>query len=164
MQLFLRFLRRETKECIEKGVRLQIVGRRDRLAPRLVREIERSEEATGNGSRVTVRIAIDYSSRDLIARAAAECQAPTRESFVEALAVAMNAREASDVDLLIRTGREKRISDFLLWEIAYAELYFTDVLWPDFARDDLAAAIEDFAHRQRRFGRVAPVARVAGGV
>ena len=132
MTLFQRFLSSEIARCVDAGVRLSIIGRRDRLTPTLLRLIESAEHATRHGARVWLRLAIDYSSRNAIAR----------RDFIE------------DVDLLIRTGREKRLSDFLLFEAAYAELHFTDKLWPDFDRDDLLRAVDEFHSRQRRFGAI----------
>jgi undecaprenyl diphosphate synthase len=130
MQLFREFLKRETSRCIKDGVRLSIIGRRDRLARRLVAEIERSECLTASGSNLHLRVAVDYSGRAAI----------------------RSGEVGPDVDLLIRTGGEQRLSDFLLWESAYAELYFTPRMWPDFDRSDLAAAIHSFQQRERRFG------------
>jgi undecaprenyl diphosphate synthase len=101
---------------------------------------------------------MDYSARDALLAAAARVAkgaAPTRETFEQSLSEAINAPSGTrDVDLLIRTGGEQRLSDFLLWESAYAELYFTDVLWPDFAEADLAAAVRAFAARDRRYGAI----------
>ncbi len=130
MRLFARHLRTETPRCVEHGVALRVVGRRDRLPGPLVDTIERSEAATAHGPRLDLRLAVDYS-----ARAAIE-----------------SGRLLPDVDLLIRTGGEQRLSDFLLWECAYAELYFTPIMWPDFGAADLAAAVTWFQARERRFG------------
>ena len=107
-----------------------------------------------------LRIALDYSSRDAIAQAAARWRgehAPSRDDFARLLA-SPDCENAGDVDLLIRSGGEKRLSDFLLWEAAYAELCFVDTLWPDFGADDLRAAIADFHRRERRFGGLGDVA------
>lgn len=157
------FLRLETKRLRQRGARLEIIGRRDRLAESVLREIEKAESATAMGRNIHVRVAIDYSSRDAIARAAAGAGAPLANERVlcpELLALrmmeAMNAQSA-DVDLLIRTGGEKRLSDFLLWESAYAELLFTDRMWPDFDEADLESALEEFRRRERRFGGVVSV-------
>ena len=130
MRLFARYLRTETAELVEKGVRLTIVGRRDRLPPSLIDAITAAEHATTGGTRLELRIAVDYSARAAIQRGAL----------------------LPDVDLLIRTGGEQRLSDFLLWECAYAELWFTDRMWPDFGASHLAAAIHEFHSRDRRFG------------
>jgi undecaprenyl diphosphate synthase len=160
-----RYLDREAPELAAHGVRLEVVGRRDRLPRRAKLAVERAEAATAWGARLRLRIAVDYSARDAIARAAASLQGgtPSREAFAEALARACNAAPAPDVDLLVRTGGEQRLSDFLLWECAYAELVFLDTLWPDFDADALAAAVAEFARRERRFGGVTPNAAPAAG-
>ncbi|HEX9705470.1 MAG TPA: polyprenyl diphosphate synthase [Gemmatimonadales bacterium] len=130
MRLFARHLRTETPELVQNGVRCHVVGRRDRLAAPLVAQIVDAQEATAAGTRLDLRLAIDYSAREAI-RA---------------------GQILPDADLVIRTGGEQRLSDFLLWESAYAELYFTDVLWPDFDTAQLAAAVAEFHRRDRRFG------------
>ena len=159
MKLFRRYLKSEIAELKAEGVRLQVIGRRDRLAPDLVRLIEESEEATQICRRLSLRLAVDYSSRDLLVSAVRAAAARTdlnRASLSLLLGQAMHTEEpAPDVDLLIRTGGEKRLSDFLLWECAYAELVFTDRMWPDFQGDALAQAISEYSSRNRRFGRVA---------
>jgi undecaprenyl diphosphate synthase len=159
MKLFGRYLRSEVADLKKNGVRLQVVGRRDRLAPALVQEMERAEEATADGERLLLRLAVDYSSRDLMleaVRAAASASDIERKDMATLLGQAMHGGgPAPDVDLLIRTGGERRLSDFLLWECAYAELYFTTVMWPDYAAEHLAEAIRDFRSRDRRFGEVA---------
>ena len=130
MRLFARYLRSETAELIAQGVKLIVIGRRDRLPASLVAAIAAAEQATAQGTRLELRIAVDYSGR-----------------------AAIRAGELlPDVDLLIRTGGEQRLSDFLLWECAYAELWFTDRMWPDFGASQLAAAIHEFHSRDRRFG------------
>ena len=130
MRLFARHLRTEAVELTRTGVRLEVIGRRDRLAPVLIAAIAAAERATAGGTRLRLRLAVDYSGRAAIRAGAL----------------------LPDVDLLIRTGGEQRLSDFLLWEAAYAELYFTDTMWPDFGAADLARAVSDFRTRQRRFG------------
>ena len=147
-------LERETTELAENGVRLEIIGRRDRLPPGLKGAIERAESATAWGTRLRLRIAVDYSARDAILRAATALAGTpaTRGEFALQLARASNGSPAPDVDLLIRTGSEQRLSDFLLWECAYAELLFLDTLWPDFDGAALAGAAEEFGRRERRFG------------
>ncbi|MEM7417424.1 MAG: polyprenyl diphosphate synthase [Gemmatimonadota bacterium] len=159
MKLFGRYLTSETKELKESGVRLQIVGRRDRLAPDLVRRMEKSERETARENRLLLRLAVDYSSRDLLleaVRAASVASDIERQDMATLLGQAMHAHgPAPDVDLLIRTGGERRLSDFLLWECAYAELLFTQVMWPDYNGAHLAEAVRDFRARERRFGEVA---------
>ena len=154
MTLLQRFLATETARCVESGVRLNVIGRRDRLSPALVRLIESSEAATAGGRKLRLRLAIDYSSRDAIERAS--CDKCSPHSFRQRLSLAIHADSIiEDVDLLIRTGREKRLSDFLLFEAAYAELHFSDRLWPDFDASDLEHAVSDYRTRERRFGGVA---------
>lgn len=158
MHLFGGLLRSEAERCRENGIRMQVIGRRDRLAPRLREAIEQAEAATAGGTRMHLRLAVDYSARDAIVEAAhllAGGGSWDRSAFTAALGAACHTdAPAPDVDLLIRTGGEQRLSDFLLWECAYAELYFTDVRWPDFDVPHLEAALQAFACRERRFGRV----------
>lgn len=163
MALLRRALITEGKRCIDNGVRLTILGRRDRLPPSLAEAITQVECATAHGRRMHLRVAIDYSARDAILRAAArlaETGGPfTREALTAAIAgVDHDPCEARDVDLLVRTGGEQRLSDYLLWECAYAELFFTPRLWPDFSEEDFIRALEEFGGRERRFGRVSVVA------
>ena len=189
MRLLRRYLMAETGRCVENGVRIQVIGRRDRLASALVREIESAERATSRGEKLWLRIAVDYSARDAILRAAWRLSAGqlpgdargqgdggsqgdgrsqghhpgapiSREEFSRLVAECPEQR-AHDVDLLIRTGGEKRLSDFLLWECAYAELIFTERMWPDFGVADLEAAVLEFRHRERRFGTVPAAASSA---
>jgi undecaprenyl diphosphate synthase len=152
MKLFAQFLESETARCIENGVRLQVIGRRDRLAAPLCCAIARAEAATRGGARLLLRIAVDYSGREAILAAAREAPTLSGEALGGVLGPA--------VDLLIRTGGERRLSDFLLWESAYAELIFSRRMWPDFNADDLAGAVREFRGRERRFGGV-PVVAVA---
>jgi len=154
MRLFREYIRSETARCIGNGVRLEVIGRRDRLGLSLLRAIEAAEVATSGGTRLRLRIAIDYSGRDAILRAA-QCVrqgALSRESFGRLVAIVDHGSPVPELDLLIRTGGEHRLSDFLLWEAAYAELHFTGLMWPEFGPDALRAAIQDFASRERRFG------------
>ena len=135
MRLFQRYLASESAALRENGVRLSVIGRRDRLAPALVRQIGAAEQLTEDGRKLHLRLAVDYSAREAIRRSHRDPR-----------------WLGPDVDLLIRTGGERRLSDFLLWECAYAELYFTDKRWPDFRAADLEHALTDFHSRQRRFG------------
>lgn len=149
------YLRLESARLKEKGVRLEVIGRRDRLAPAVVREIERAESQTSGCRRLALRIAVDYSSREAILTAAASVAAGLGRATPELshqTVTAVLTRGAGDVDLLIRTGGEKRLSDFLLWESAYAELYFTDRMWPEFDSNDLETAVHEFHRRERKFG------------
>ena len=159
MTLFRRYLKTEIDELQDNGVRVKVVGRRDRLAYGLVTAIERAEELTAGGERLELRIAVDYSSRDVVLkaiRAAAAASDIERQDLATLIGHAMNGEgRAPDVDFLIRTGGERRLSDFLLWECAYAELYFTPTMWPEFQGSELAAAMDEFRARDRRFGHVA---------
>jgi undecaprenyl diphosphate synthase len=146
MKMFHTYLRREQAKCVDKGVRVSVIGRRDRLPRLLLPVIEECESATADGERLHLRLAVDYSSRDAILAAAQSLNGnASREALSEALG-------PQDVDLLIRTGGEQRLSDFMLWECAYAELVFTPVMWPDFSAADLGAAVGEFRSRERRFG------------
>jgi len=153
MRLLKRYLVSETARCLDNGVRLSVIGRRDRLSRDLVNTIEHTERITAHGSELHLRLAIDYSARAAIAGAAArvrgECPA---EEFEQHLAAVMHSEVGPPVDLLIRTGGERRLSDFMLWECAYAELVFTDTFWPDFDEPAFEAALLEFARRDRRFG------------
>ena len=138
---------------------MRIIGRRDRIPAELLRAINNAEHATRAGRTLDLRIAVDYSSRDAILRAARKVTSTSedgaREEFARLLShVDHGVGESRDVDLLIRTGGEQRLSDFLLWECAYAELFFTRKMWPEFAPVDLADAVEEFKSRERRFGAV----------
>ena len=163
------FLRLETERMRQRGARLEVIGRRDRLPEPVLRSIEKSEWITSAGRGIHLRVAIDYSSRDAIAMAAARAvrafpdeSEPSCDRVRPMLSQAL-AGDAGEVDLLIRTGGEKRLSDFLLWESAYAELSFTDRMWPEFDEADFDAAVCEFRHRERRFGGVpAPVVSIAG--
>lgn len=162
MRLLRTYLRSERRELIGNGVRLSVIGRRDRIPSDLRKEVEASERATHGGDRLWLRIAVDYSARDAIVRAA-QLAGPDidRARFERLLTLVDNGPPVEPVDLLIRSGGERRLSDFLLWESAYAELYFTPTLWPDFAAVHLEAALTDFQHRDRRYGGL-PDAKRAG--
>lgn len=146
------YLRSDARRFVEGGARLSLIGRRDRLSPRLVAAIEAVEAASAGGQRLHLRIAIDYSSREEIVRAANDWRALPGATLDDFSRLVAGAADAEAVDLMIRTGGEKRLSDFLLWECAYAELWFTDTLWPDFTEAGFAAAVHDFRRRDRRFG------------
>ena len=151
------FLRLETARLCARGARLEVIGRRDRLPRAALKAIEDSERATCDGAGLHLRVAIDYSSRDAIARAAfnaIDALGPRRFVSPEMFGPMLSNSFSGDVDLLIRTGGEKRLSDFLLWECAYAELLFTERMWPEFNESDFDAALAEFAHRERRFGAV----------
>jgi undecaprenyl diphosphate synthase len=153
LRLIARFLRQETRHAIRRGVRIRIVGRRGVLPEPLATAVADAEEATARGSGLLLQVAIDYSGRDAILAAAARIGArgATRADFSRELGT------AGDVDLCIRTGGEMRLSDFLLWECAYAELVFTRTPWPDFDGRALAAAVAAYRRRTRTFGALAAV-------
>ncbi len=139
-------------------MRLSVLGRRDRLPPELTAAIEATEAATRNERLLNLRLVIDYSGREAILRAVRELSSaasPSQQEFSRLLAEVNHLEGPSrDVDLLIRTGGEQRLSDFLLWESAHAELIFTKRLWPDYDAADLEAAVKEFHSRERRFGRL----------
>jgi len=154
LRLLHEYLLTETEHCIEEGVRLNIIGRRDRLPATLRQAIVDSEAATARGTRLHLRLAVDYSARESIFHAACRYYKATElspESFSNVLAEVCRGG-STEVDLLIRTGGEQRISDFLLWECAFAEFVFLQKRWPDFTVSDLEAAVKEFAHRERTRG------------
>ena len=147
MRLLGHYLTQETDRCIANGVQLEAIGRRDRLPASVVRMIEDAERQTLGGAKLRLRLAIDYSARHAIVEAAARTQGQGAEALSKLL--------GPDVDLLIRTSGEQRLSDFLLWESAYAEIVFTPRMWPEFGARDLADAVAEFHRRDRRFGAIA---------
>jgi len=146
MRLLAWYLESQTAGAIAAGIRVEAIGRRDRLPGALAAAIAASEAATAHGTGLRLRVALDYSGRDAILAAAGDASELSRAGI--------DRRLGPPVDLLIRTGGERRLSDFLLWESAYAELVFSRVLWPDFGAAELAAAVRDFRARDRRFGAV----------
>jgi undecaprenyl diphosphate synthase len=158
MALLRFYLANEVESLVRNGVRLTVIGRRDRLPDGIAEAIARAEALTAGGEVLHLRIAVDYSARDAILNAAAKAASVgrdlTREMFSEFVT---GERGLRDVDLVIRTSGEKRLSDFLLWESAYAELLFTEQMWPDFGGEDLAEALATFHRRERRFGGLQPV-------
>jgi undecaprenyl diphosphate synthase len=167
MFLLRRYLFTETRRCIDESIRMSVIGRRDRLDESLLRAIEQSERLSADGKRMHLRIAVDYSAQNSIlqaARRARRTSSLTAHEFHRLLnEVNHSALPAGEVDLLIRTGGEKRLSDFLLWECAYAELHFTDCLWPDLDEQQFQAALQEYAGRARRFGKVNSESCVEGG-
>ena len=152
MELLRGYLTNEVKSLVDNDIRLRVIGRRDRLPDGIAATIERAEAATARGAALNLRIAVDYSARDAIVQAAQRASAMDlcdRDTFA---ALVTGGSQLRDVDLIIRTSGERRLSDFLLWESAYAELYFTERMWPDFDADDLAEAMTSFHGRERRFG------------
>jgi undecaprenyl diphosphate synthase len=166
MELFEEYLIGETGRCVELGIRLHVVGRRDRLPRQLLDTIEAVEAATQCGRALYLRIAVDYSARHSIWQAARMCGAgDDLPAFERMLARSVHEDEPVPVvDLLIRCGGEQRLSDLFGWECAHAELLFLPVMWPDFGADDLRGAMDEFHRRERRFGAlpVLPVERGAG--
>jgi undecaprenyl diphosphate synthase len=156
--LLRRHLLTQTQRCLDQSIRINVIGRRDRLPPGLRQLIERSELATAHCRGMCLRIAVDYSSQHSLIETCRRLQSESgidRPRFAERLAAVDHAMApAPEVDLLIRTGGEQRLSDFLLWECAYAELYFVDCLWPDFDHQAFQHALEEYGQRDRRFGRI----------
>ena len=148
MAMFAERIDRETPELDEEGVRMRFIGRRDRLGAELVRRMEWAEQKTGGNERITLFVAFDYGGRAEIVDAARSFEGETEEEFRRHL----YAPDMHDPDLLIRTSGERRISNYLLWQLAYAEFVFRDELWPDFSREALEESLEEYAARGRRFG------------
>lgn len=161
MELFIKVLQRdELRQFHEQGVRVRFVGSRERFSPRLRNLMEQAESRTANNSRLCVNVAADYGGRWDIAEGArrlaekvADGRLRAADVSPETLAAELSLADTPMPDLCIRTGGEHRISNFLLWQFAYTELYFTDTYWPDFDDQAFAVALDDFARRQRRFGR-----------
>ncbi len=153
--IFEDYLRNEIAHWVRQGVRVSVIGRRNRVPESLRDAMAESEAATKSCGRTHLRLAMDYSSREAILGAATQLKmVRDLAEFAFPRALAFPDGAVPDVDLMIRTGGEQRLSDFMLWECAYAELYFTPVLWPDFSAKDFTAAIEDFRARDRRYGRI----------
>ncbi|MBB5019564.1 undecaprenyl diphosphate synthase [Chitinivorax tropicus] len=156
MQLFIKAMEREVERMSDNNIRLKIIGRLDRFEPQLAEMIQASQDKTAHNTGLTLTIAADYGGRwdilqatnALLATRGGQCEV-TEEALSPYLAMSY----APEPDLFIRTGGEQRISNFLLWQLAYSELYFTDVLWPDFNLDVLKQAISSYQSRERRFGR-----------
>jgi undecaprenyl diphosphate synthase len=168
MKLFGQYLFSETRRCVEQSIRVNVIGRRDRLSENLLRSIEQSERLSAHCGGMHLRIAVDYSSQFSIleaarrARRSPETADLSADDFQRLLHDVDHAAPlGGPVDLLIRTGHERRLSDFLLWECAYAELHFSDCLWPEFDEHRFHRALEDYAGRQRRFGAVSAVSAVS---
>ena len=148
MAMFSQRILAETPELHEEGVRLRFVGRREGVDPELIEQMEWAENHTGANERITLFVAFNYGGRAEIVDAARSFTGTTEEEFRTHL----YAPEMHDPDLVIRTSGEQRLSNYLLWQSAYSELLFTDVLWPDFSRDDFEAALREYDARRRRFG------------
>ncbi len=155
MEIFDETIERELPDLARQGVRTRFIGRRDRAPADLQERMDELERETAANSRLNLWIAFDYGGRaELVAAARRLVEAGVAPEQVDedALAARLYAPELPDPDLLIRTSGEYRISNFLLWQLAYSELAFVDTLWPDFGGDDLRAAVEEYARRRRRFG------------
>lgn len=159
MELFITVLDRETRRMHKNGIRLQIIGDRSRFSQRLQKRMQAAEELTANNSKLVLTVAANYGGRWDIAQAcakvaeqAASGQLAYADINEDVIGKAMNLADLPDPDLCIRTGGEHRISNFLLWQFAYTELYFSDAFWPDFRHDELGLAVLDYTRRQRRFG------------
>jgi undecaprenyl diphosphate synthase len=148
MEMFSERILSETPELHEEGVRMRFIGRREKVAPELVEQMDWAERTTDANERITLFVAFNYGGRAEIVDAAARYQGGGEEEFAQLL----YAPEMHDPDLVIRTSGEQRLSNYLLWQSAYSELHFTDVLWPDFSRADLVEALEAYESRTRRFG------------
>jgi undecaprenyl diphosphate synthase len=148
MAMFSERILRETPELDEEGVRMRFIGRREGVAPALLEQMRWAEETTAANERITLFVAFNYGGRAEILDAARGFAGDTEEEFRARL----YAPEMHDPDLIIRTSGEQRLSNYLLWQSAYSELHFTDVLWPDFGREDLERALAEFDARRRRFG------------
>jgi undecaprenyl diphosphate synthase len=148
MAMFAELIESETPELDEQGVRMRFIGRRDGVSAELRERMNWAEAETETNDRMTLYVAFNYGGRAEIVDAARRFEGGEDEDFAKLL----YAPEMNDPDILIRTSGERRLSNFLLWQCAYSELIFSEALWPDFDRDDLAAALEEFAARERRFG------------
>jgi undecaprenyl diphosphate synthase len=156
LQILQEYLQEEADECLDEGIRLSIIGRRDRIHPKLREVIDEAEALTSKGKNLHLRLAVDYSARHSLFRAASKFYKATNlstEAFGDVLAEVQRGG-STEVDLLIRTGGEQRLSDFLLWECAFAEFVFLDKRWPDFRPEDLRKAVVEFEKRERTRGAV----------
>lgn len=170
MELFVNVLGREVHRLIENGIRLRIIGERSAFSARLQNQIEEAERRTEDLSGMQLVVAANYGGRWDIARAARELALEAASGGIDpqsidetAVAARLCMADLPEPDLFIRTGGEQRISNFLLWQLAYTELYFTEVLWPDFDEVELDKAMECFARRQRRFGRTGEQVQASQG-
>ncbi len=160
MELLVETIKEETNTLIEKGIRLRIIGNRKQLPAKCNKQLDETVEATKHGDKTTLILALSYSGRWDIIEAVKKIAIDVKNGVINPeeinethLNLALNTGEYPNPDLLIRTSGEQRISNFLLWEIAYSEIHFTDVLWPDFSKQDFYTAILDYQNRERRFGK-----------
>lgn len=152
MSLLNSYIRKFLKPMMENNMRLTVIGDRGILEKKLLKSIDTIEEKTKDNTGLTLILAINYGGRNEIVRAVRSLLSQHKEVDEERLRSALDTSDIPDPDLIIRTGGEKRLSNFLLWQSAYSELYFSDKLWPEFMEEDLLEAIEDFKNRKRRFG------------
>ncbi len=167
MSLFISSLQKNTEELLANGIRIRFIGDRSAFSQKLINQIEESEKITQNNNVMTLNIAANYGGQWDILQAVQKLALKVENRDVSAADISSELLEAElslagspDPDLFIRTGGEKRISNFLLWQIAYAELFFTDVLWPDFSVEVMQQSLDTFASRQRRFGKTAEQVKV----
>nr|Q8GLK9.1 RecName: Full=Isoprenyl transferase [Aquifex pyrophilus]AAN12288.1 undecaprenyl pyrophosphate [Aquifex pyrophilus] len=154
-ELLRRYLQTKKDKLYKLGIRVRFIGRRDRINKELVKLMQEIEEESKKFKNLFLNLAVDYGGRDDILRAVKKAVKLQREEITEELFSSLLDLSCSpDPDLLIRTAGEKRISNFLLWNLAYTELYFSETLWPDFSREEFLKALEDFSRRKRKFGRV----------
>ena len=161
MELFCKSVAAETPALIEEGVRLRVIGERTRFSTKVQEYLTRAEQDTAGGERITLVLALNYSSRDEIRRAVRTLAERVKEGTLrpediseEVISRSLDTAFMPDPDLVIRTSGECRLSNFLMWQSSYAELWFPEVLWPDFSDADFDRAIEEYQHRDRRFGLV----------
>ena len=160
MSLLSDYLKTDLKEIQEKGVRIRFIGERHMLASDIVEEMEKIEKQTINNDRMTLCIALSYGSRQEIVQAARKIATLAKRGDIlpedvdiKMFSDMLYTKDMPDPDLVIRSSGEQRISNYLLWQVAYAEFYFSPVLWPDFNKETLNAIIEDYNHRERRYGK-----------
>ena len=154
MKLLKLYIQKFYKKLVGSGIRLIVAGDKSALSPDLVKEIEKVEQATKNNAEHILNIALNYGGRQEIVNAVNKLINDGKSVTVDGITEYLYTKDSGDPDLIIRTGGEKRLSNFLLYQGAYSELYFTDVLWPDFNEQELDKAILDFSKRKRRFGKI----------
>ena len=161
MKLFKEYLDSAIEKCTKNNVRCMVIGERSRLNPDLIESVNNLEEATKNNNGITFIVAINYGGRDDITRAVRKIAGRVSDGDLKAeditadlITDSLDTRGIPDPDLLIRTSGEERLSNFLMWQLAYTEFYFADVHWPDFNKDELIKAIEKYSGRDRRYGGV----------
>ena len=165
MNLFRSYFRDDVGELVERNVRMRVIGNRSRAAPDIVAMIKEGEVRTADNTGLNLTFAFDYGAQEEIAATARELASAAKRGEIEPSKITshyfstqLSTAGTPDPDLLIRTSGERRLSNFLLWQLAYAELIFIDTLWPDFSRTQFLKALDDYASRERRFGTVTPEA------